>query len=390
MSRNKTPIHGWVQNDYNRLNPGMCYSKLTSRMRVQLHHEGVSSVFWEEVRFPKMDWKKKWTWMEKEVVLFFIFALINCAELPAAPERMQIGEVPSPSYAGFSEINFSKRHFVLVGDTQSTSHWEFWRERNDRERKQIIDEITRREPAFVVHLGDLTTRGSSKRHWQQFDDFHRRIREKTIPYFPILGNHEFYGNDERALDCFFARFPHLEKKRWYSFIWKNVGLILLDSNFPTLTQEQIEKQAEWVLGELARLERDERIDTIIVCCHEPPFTNSRVVGPNESSKRYFADPFLRFSKTSLFFSGHSHTYERFQRDGKFFIVSGGGGGPRHKVKRDPQKCLYQDLFAGPELRFFHFCEIEIDKRGLAYRVVRLESNETFAIVDPLYLTNPKK
>ncbi len=335
-----------------------------------------------------MDSKKKW--IGKGVVLFFIFDLIICADLPAVPERMKIGQVPSPSYAGFSEINFSKRHFILVGDTQRASHWEFWRERNDRERKQIIDEITRREPAFVVHLGDLTTRGSSEKDWQQFDDFHGRFREKRIPYFPVLGNHEFYGNDERALDCYFARFPHLAKKRWYSFTWKNVGLILLDSNFPTLRQAQIEKQAQWFLGELERMERHQRIDTIIVCCHEPPFTNSRVVDPNENSEKYFADPFLRFGKTSLFLSGHSHTYERFQRDGKFFIVSGGGGGPRHRVKRDPQKRLYQDLFAGPELRFFHFCEIEMSEGGFAYRVVRLESDGTFAIVDPLYVTSPKK
>lgn len=35
-----------------------------------------------------------------------------------------------PSYAGFSDINQAKNFFLLVGDTQRTSRWEFWREKN--------------------------------------------------------------------------------------------------------------------------------------------------------------------------------------------------------------------------------------------------------------------
>jgi hypothetical protein len=58
-----------------------------------------------------------------------------------------------PVYAGFADIRATKNHFIIVGDTQNTSHWEFWRERNERERKLIIYEITTSEPAFVVHLG---------------------------------------------------------------------------------------------------------------------------------------------------------------------------------------------------------------------------------------------
>jgi len=287
-----------------------------------------------------------------------------------------------PSYAGFADIQATKNHFILVGDTQGTSHWEFWREKNDRERKLIINEIAKREPAFVIHLGDLTTRGSSEKHWQQFDDMHKEFRKKEIPYFPIFGNHEFYGNDKKAQQNYFERFPYLDQRRWYSFIWKNLGLILVDSNFSSLTKEQIEGQSQWYLNELEKFEKMTGVDYIIVCCHEPPFTNSLVVSPNEKVKVYFADPFLRFQKTRLFLSGHSHSYERFQMDGKFFIVSGGGGGPRHKVIIDPRKRRYQDLFSGAELRFFHFCEIENRNDTLVFKVLRLESDGSFATIDP--------
>jgi 3',5'-cyclic AMP phosphodiesterase CpdA len=277
---------------------------------------------------------------------------------------------------------------IIVGDTQRTSHWEFWRERNDRARKLIIDEIAKREPAFVIHLGDLTARGRSEKHWQQFDDMHKEFRQRKIPYFPILGNHEFYGNDEKALQNYFNRFPHLGQKRWYSFTWKNVGFILVDSNFSNLTKEQIERQSQWYSDELEKFGKKAEIDFILVCCHEPPFTNSRVIRPNMEGKVNFADPFLQSEKTRLFFSGHSHSYERFQIKNKFFIVSGGGGGPRHKVCIDPVKRRFQDLFPGPELRFFHFSEIELCDHALVFRVLRLESDETFSAVDPVTISRP--
>jgi hypothetical protein len=91
-----------------------------------------------------------------------------------------------PSYSGFAEIQGAKKRFLIVGDTQSTSRWDFWRERNDKERKLIIDEITGREPAFVIHLGDLATRGSSEKHWQEFEQDAQRIPREEDSLFPDL------------------------------------------------------------------------------------------------------------------------------------------------------------------------------------------------------------
>ena len=215
---------------------------------------------------------------------------------------------------------------------------------------------------------------------------HKEFRKKKIPYFPILGNHEFYGNDKKALENYFGRFPHLGQRRWYSFTWENVGLVHGGLKFLEINR-RAKGAAVPVVFEpsLKNSKRTTDIDFIIVCCHEPPFTNSRVVRPNKEVKVNFADPFLRFQKTRLFFSGHSHSYERFQMNGKFFIVSGGGGGPRHKVMIDPRKRRNQDFFPGPERRFFHFCQIENHQDTLVFRVVRLESDETFTDIDPFII-----
>lgn len=332
--------------------------------------------------------------MRKYITLITIglvsVSLTALVTIEAGTNSPRSGPRPIPHYAGFTQIDPTKKHFIIVGDTQGTSIWEFWRERNDKERKLIIDEITKREPAFVIHLGDLTARGSSQKHWQQFDELHKEFRAKKIPYFPILGNHEFYGNEEKAHQNYYGRFPHLSERRWYSFTWKNVGFILVDSNFSCLTLEESERQSKWYIEELERFEKDERIDYLIVCCHEPPFTNSRVVRPNGKVKPLFADPLLKYPKASFFFSGHSHSYERFQTEGKFFVVSGGGGGPRHKVSIRPERRRYEDLFGGPELRFFHFVEIEIVGSTLGYKVVNLNSDDTFVITDSLKMARPEQ
>ncbi|OGP73351.1 MAG: hypothetical protein A2W09_06550, partial [Deltaproteobacteria bacterium RBG_16_50_11] len=328
--------------------------------------------------------KKGFTFAVVWMSIGFILPWVN-------PATCQIlGAQDIPTYSGWSEIRPSQNTFIFVGDTQSTSHWEFWRERNDKERKLIIDEITRREPAFVLHLGDLTTRGSSKKHWQEFDELHREFRRKKIPYIPTMGNHEFYGNDQEALHHYFRRFPHLEHRRWYSFTWKNIAILMVDSNFSKMTEAQIDQQSQWYLRELENFERDEEIDFILVCFHEPPFTNSRVVKPNKASETHFADPFLRFQKTRILFNGHCHSYERFQVGSKFFVVSGGGGGPRHKVSIDPAERKYSDLYPGPELRFFHFGEIENQNGSLCFRVLRLDDPGSFTIVDPLTILRGKR
>lgn len=310
-------------------------------------------------------------------LISFLFLLFGIS--PALSKNSPLPK--TPIYSGFEEINQVKNHFMIVGDTQRTSQWEFWRERNDQERRLVIEEIVKRHPAFVLHLGDLTARGSSEKHWHEFDKLHQQFLQKKISYFPILGNHELYGNDGVAVRHYFDRFPHLQGKRWYSFVWKSIAFILVDSNFSSLTEEEKIAQEKWYLGELQKSEEDRTVSHVIVCCHEPPFTNSRVVRPNREVKVFFADPYLRYSKTRFFFSGHSHSYERFQMDGKFFVVSGGGGGPRHKVFTDPQKRRHVDSFQGPELRFFHFIEIEISHGLLYYKVLSLESDATFRVVD---------
>jgi hypothetical protein len=87
----------------------------------------------------------------------------------------------------------------------------------------------------------------------------------------------------------------------------------------------------------------------VVSSHHPPFTNSTVVHDDVISRDEFVPLFLQVRKGQLWLSGHCHAVEMFERDGKRFIVSGGGGGPRQKLATG-EYAQYADIRHGGPVR----------------------------------------
>jgi predicted phosphodiesterase len=279
---------------------------------------------------------------------------------------------PGPSYCGaLSERG--QPFFIVVGDTQRTSHWEFWRRQNDEARGAILRRIAEEEPAFVLHLGDVVVRGSSAWHWERFDEFAAPLRELTVPIVAALGNHEYYGSNDVALRNFWCRFRRPGDERWLAFRFRSVGIIVLESNVAELSSAEREAQERWCLGKLDEFQKDPAVTAIVVACHHPPFSNGRTVGPSEPVRRLFVPPFVDTPKARVFFSGHCHSYEHFIVGGKHFVVSGGGGGPQHEVTVEPARRQWEDAYGGPALRDFHFLRVLPEADGLRVQMVRLNA-----------------
>lgn len=277
-----------------------------------------------------------------------------------------------PAYSGEISSRQAIPFFILVGDTQRTSLLELpiGREQNDSARQLVLDTIGEENPAFLVILGDLVYQGDSKQHWARFDDFAAAIRQKSIPVFPLFGNHEYFGINKKAFDHFFARFLHLNRQLWYDVHFNSVAIIFLNSNFRNMKQDLVNKQNEWYRARLNAYQNDDSIKTVIVCCHHAPFTNSTVVSDNAKVQEYFVEPFKSTPKAKLFFTGHCHSYERFIKGGRQYIVSGGGGGPRHKLLLG-NKRRHQDVYSGGAVREFHFCKIALEQGQLRVQMVKL-------------------
>ena len=280
--------------------------------------------------------------------------------------------------------------FAVVGDLQRTSAAELWRESNRDERHRILRRIASEAPDFLVLLGDLVFRGSSPRDWREFDALAAPVREAGIPLFPILGNHDYWIRRRPALTNYFARFPLLAGRRWYSGTYGPLGLLFLDSNRRFLSPTLWREQRDWFEMELDRFDEDPAVSGTLVFVHHPPYTNSTVTADEKHVQVCFVPGFQRARKSLAMVSGHVHSYERFGRAGKTYLVAGGGGGPRARLATAGRRFRHgDDLFTGPPLRHFHFLLGTLTPAGLDIQALGLEKRGSeFAPMDRFFLDWP--
>ncbi len=278
--------------------------------------------------------------------------------------------------------------FVIVGDLQRTSWLEFWREQNDRERELLVAAIAAEGPAWLAITGDLVFDGSSGTKWARFDELTTPWRAAGVPVFGALGNHEYWGGRLGELG-FFDRLPIALGRHWYTVAYGPLGVVVLDSNIDVLDASEWAEQLRFYEQALAGFDADPGVRGVLVMFHHPPFTNSTVTSDEDHVQRDLLPPFLRAHKTLVMQCGHVHSYERFARAGKMFVVSGGGGGPRAALDVGEERRHADDLFAGPALRDFNFVTYTLDAGGLSAEVKGMAKGGTvFQTMDRFVLPWP--
>jgi len=253
------------------------------------------------------------------VALLLLLGYFFYSPSPKAP----IQELPSVQPA----ISGAKFTFAVVGDTRKANPFERLRMTIvNNVRQVIIDKIAEQNPSLLFNTGDLVLKGSKESLWDDFDKMNQVFKDKKIPYYPVLGNHEYKGGKKGEED-YFEHFPSLNNQHWYTITYSNSAFIMLDSNFDKLTKEENAKQIIWLEETLTKYQNDSAIAFIFVFFHHPPFTNSRYAKPDKDVQEKFVPVFERFSKIKYVFAGHVHSYERFIVNGINYIVTGGGGAP---------------------------------------------------------------
>jgi len=262
------------------------------------------------------------------------------------------------------------RRLAVVGDTQETALVErmLGLEQNAKRRVHLLNELAAREPDAVLHLGDLVTYGSSRGHWRRLDALLAPITERRIPILPVVGNHDRMLLPTLGMGQLAKRFAVLGERSCYDFRFCGVAFVALDSN---LTGAAARGQMQWLADVVSTADADPQVQAIVAYWHHPPMSNSRIVRPSRQAREGFVPALARSRKALAVFTGHSHAYEHFVVDGLHCFVSGGGGGPRHRLETRPERRRGRDLFAGGELRFMHFLELELEAHAMTVRVVRM-------------------
>lgn len=307
---------------------------------------------------------KKWIW------LLVLFGLFEFTSNDLSGKRLAI-----TPYSIIPEYDIQNPPPVAVlGDMQRTSILEIFlgREQNDVERDMLVNSLSKEGTALNILLGDMVFEGDNYSDWKYFDTLVKPIVHKKSALMPVVGNHEYFGNVKNGFKFLVERFPHLDESSWYSMVYDSLGLIFLDSNYPQLLGDSWDNQKIWFKNTIESMDSDSSIKFVIVFTHHPPYTNSKVTTDEIMVQRAFLDDFYKSKKAITFISGHAHTYERFIENGKMFIVSGGGGGPRVMLNKGDD--CHKDLCSLPAPRPFHYLLLDRDKNGLNVLVKGLAKN----------------
>lgn len=262
--------------------------------------------------------------------------------------------------------------FVAYGDTRFHDPKDA-EAANPAVRVALVQTIAEVNPAFVCFTGDIVYNGYDVNDWKTWDSETSIWREKKIPIYPALGNHDLHGDEKIALDNYFQRFPELKNSRYYSLRAANTLTLALDSAL----DETSGPQGEWLANKLNNIPSD--VDFIFIMFHHPPYTSSsdaKKYGGGHSARsteqklaKTLEDRQAHTRARFVVFSGHVHNYERHEHGGVTYFVSGGGGAHAYPIERAPD-----DPFQSKEINY-HYLLVEVDHKQVQVTMNRLELND---------------
>lgn len=253
-------------------------------------------------------------------------------------------------------VTNAPKEMYFLSDTQQPMFLEkllLKPDHNKTATRDIFDAVLKDKPSNVYMLGDVVALGYSKKKWKKVDVFLDSCSKNGIGVCGILGNHEVMVRKKRGERNFQKRFS-MNVPTGYISVTDSVAVLLLNSNFNTLSASDQKKQRDWYNASIASLDTTDSVKAIIVCCHHAPYTNSKVVKGSVAVQQQFVPAYIKSKKAQLFITGHAHTFEHFDIKGKDFLVIGGGGG-LHQPTRDSKDNL-PDL-SGDYKPIFHYLTV---------------------------------
>ena len=259
--------------------------------------------------------------------------------------------------------------FVAYGDTRFHDPKDT-EAANPPVRVALVQAIADANPAFVCFTGDIVYNGNDADDWKVWDRETSIWRDKKIPIYPALGNHDLHGKEEVALGNYFQRFPDLKNSRYYSVRAANSLLLVLDSSL----EEGSGPQGQWLADKLDHVPAD--VDFVFLMFHHPPYTSSsddkkfgggHSARPHEQALAKILEERQAHARFRIVvFSGHVHNYERHEHGGVVYFVTGGGAAHAYPIERAPD-----DPFQSKEVNY-HYLLVEVDHNQMKVTMNRLD------------------
>ena len=151
--------------------------------------------------------------------------------------------------------------------------------------------------------------------------------ELQVPWYPVLGNHEYRGNTQAVLDYSQVSRRWQMPALYYSKVFEDDGVTLrvvfMDTtplidkyhkdtqDYPDVSKQDMAAQLAWLDKELQQANED----WVVVVGHHPIYADTPK-SPNERmdmQKR--VDPILRRHNVNMYICGHIHNYQHIRPAG---------------------------------------------------------------------------
>jgi 3',5'-cyclic AMP phosphodiesterase CpdA len=151
--------------------------------------------------------------------------------------------------------------------------------------------------------------------------------ELMIPWYPVLGNHEYRGNTQAVLDYSKVSRRWMFDERYYTKVFKegniSIRFVLLDTaplidkyrndsdDYPDACRQDMNRQLEWADSVLAAAKED----WVVVMGHHPIYAYTDKAQSERDDMQGRLDPILRRHHVDIYACGHIHNFQHIRRSG---------------------------------------------------------------------------
>lgn len=283
-----------------------------------------------------------------------------------APLRAESPKVSPPGFDTRPTLVFSQPkdqplHLVVYGDSRFTDP-AVTSGTNPRVRKWLAERIGEEKPQAVLLTGDTPFKGAIAADWQDFQNETASWRAAHSIQLPATGNHELYGGARAGIANYLKNFPDISGRRYYSALLGSIEVISLDCTQPA---NDSSPQGRWFAAQLDHLPA--QVDFLLILYHMPWMADTQseiFVGlPTKDAVSLRSILEVRLKKIRakvLVFNGHIHNYERFERLGVEYVITGGGGA-------EPYPLVFRgdgDLYRDTAFPVYHYLTLDISNHQL--------------------------
>ena len=188
---------------------------------------------------------------------------------------------------------------------------------NATDHASVVAGLKNMSPDFVLNTGDLADTITTFNYLEFFSI------EKALLYhtaiFPAPGNHDLGSIYQGGFD----------RPNWYSFRWGNAFFVSISASGAD-SYASGSTQYNWIEQQLSTAHADPTIQWLFVYHHFPVYSSDTTHG-STADMQTSLNPLYKQYGVDAVFNGHSHTYERDEKDGIEYYVVGGGGAPLYSL-----------------------------------------------------------